>query len=95
MEWVVIGLIAIVVVALGLYLFRRRRPRVRLVVPTPVPGPVPGAEEPDRYRELLRMVQGNRATADRLIDYERVRAPGESRREWVTNAIERMRRDQR
>jgi hypothetical protein len=51
--------------------------------------------EDDPYRDLLAMVAGNRATAERLIAHEEWKRPGTSRPELIRNAIELIRYDQR
>lgn len=47
------------------------------------------------YRNLLVKVNGNRGTAERLIEYERGRAPYADDEELIRNAIERWERDNR
>lgn len=45
------------------------------------------------YNDLLQKVGGDRATVDRLIEFERARAPQSTRRGWIQNAIQRWERD--
>lgn len=47
------------------------------------------------YEELLRKVGGDRAVADRLIQYERGYDPDANRSVWLQNAIWRWERDNR
>ena len=47
------------------------------------------------YRELVRQVRGDRACAERLLRYERQRAPEVSETEFVRRALERIERDRR
>lgn len=47
------------------------------------------------YNDLLGKVGGDRAAAERLIEFERARTPKSTRREWIQNAIERWGRDNR
>lgn len=53
--------------------------------------PQPGATDP--YRELLIKVRWDRAIADRLIEFERKKAPTADRNELIRRAIERWLRD--
>jgi hypothetical protein len=46
-------------------------------------------------RELVRRVRGDTELAERLVALERRRAPDESRREWLEEAIRRLERDHR
>lgn len=46
-------------------------------------------------KELLRKARGDRALAERLVAFERRRAPGGTRREWVQDAVRRLDRDNR
>jgi len=46
-------------------------------------------------RELVRRVRGDAELAERLVALERRRAPDESRREWLEEAIRRLERDHR
>lgn len=46
-------------------------------------------------RELVRRVRGDTELAERLVALERRRAPEESRREWLEEAIRRLERDHR
>jgi hypothetical protein len=60
------------------------------------PGPIPPAkneESADLYQDLLGKVLWDRATADRLIEYERKTAPTADRNELIKRAIERWIRD--
>ncbi|MEV0758641.1 DUF6585 family protein [Nocardia sp. NPDC050435] len=61
--------------------------------PAPQPVPTPAGRAPDNFGELLAMVMGNNATAERLIAYEREKQPGADRTTWISEAIERLRRD--
>ena len=45
------------------------------------------------YRELARAVRGDRACADRLVEYEREGSPGASRAELAGRALRRLERD--
>jgi hypothetical protein len=45
------------------------------------------------YNDLLERVAGDRPTADRLIEYERQRAPRATRLACIKNAIERWDKD--
>ena len=45
------------------------------------------------YEQLLNMAQGDRAMADRLIEYERTRAPAASTETLIGNAIDRWLHD--
>lgn len=45
------------------------------------------------YRELVRAVRGDRACADRLVEYERGEAPGATRAELAQRALRRLARD--
>jgi hypothetical protein len=45
------------------------------------------------YNDLLQKVGGNRAVVDRLIQFERARAPRSTRKEWIQNAIQRWEMD--
>jgi hypothetical protein len=47
------------------------------------------------YQDLLSKVRGDAATAERLIEYERERAPNASREELIRRAIERWEDDNR
>jgi hypothetical protein len=75
-------------------------PTVPRTAPQPA-GPTPQRRrrgEPDivdLYRELLGMVLGDHARADRLIAYERSRSPGMPIHLQITRAIERIRSDLR
>ena len=46
-------------------------------------------------RELVRRARGDAELAERLVALERRRAPDESRREWLEEAIRRLERDHR
>lgn len=48
-----------------------------------------------RYTRLVKMVGGDVAAAERLIDYERTRAPDAARSIWIQNAIDRLIHDRR
>lgn len=50
-------------------------------------------KERQLYDNLLLKVRGDRSTAERLIDYERTRAPGLDREEYIKRAIERWEHD--
>jgi predicted nucleic acid-binding Zn-ribbon protein len=47
------------------------------------------------YNNLLQKVGGDRATVDRLIEFERARTPKSTRRTWIQNASQRWERDNR
>jgi predicted nucleic acid-binding Zn-ribbon protein len=47
------------------------------------------------YNDLLQKVGGDRATVDRLIEFERARAPKSTRRAWIQSASQRWERDNR
>ena len=47
------------------------------------------------YNDLLQKVQGDRATTDRLIEFERTRAPRSTRKKWIQSALQRLERDNR
>jgi predicted nucleic acid-binding Zn-ribbon protein len=47
------------------------------------------------YNDLLQKVGGDRATVDRLIEFERERAPKSTRRKWIERASQRWERDNR
>ncbi|QOW34982.1 tetratricopeptide repeat protein [Nocardia seriolae] len=63
--------------------------------PTPVSGhPSRSGSIPSgRYAELLALVMSDRATADRLIEYERQQAPQASLGELIDKAIDRLGHD--
>lgn len=61
----------------------------------PGPDTPPKGQETDPYQELLSKVRGDALTAERLIEYERRRAPSASREELIRRAIERWERDNR
>jgi len=48
-----------------------------------------------RYTRLVKMVGGDVAAAEKLIDYERTRAPDAARSIWIQNAIDRLIHDRR
>jgi hypothetical protein len=45
------------------------------------------------YDDLLQKVGGDRAVVDRLIEFERERAPLSTRKGWIQNASQRWERD--
>ena len=45
------------------------------------------------YNDLPQKVAGNRAIAERLIEFERGRAPQSTRHGWIQNAIQRWQND--
>lgn len=47
------------------------------------------------YADLIRMVNGDGATANRLIEHERANFPNGTQGEWVTRAIDRLIKDRR
>ena len=47
------------------------------------------------YNDLLQKVGGDRAVVDRLIEFERTRAPQSPRRGWIQSASQRWERDNR
>ena len=47
------------------------------------------------YNDLLQKVRGDRAAVDRLIEFERARAPKSTRRSWIQSASQRWERDNR
>jgi len=47
------------------------------------------------YNDLLQKVGGDRAVVDRLIEFERARAPQSTRRKWIESASQRWERDNR
>ena len=59
--------------------------------------PIDSAEKPrspeSAFVELVQLVGGNQATAERLIRFERIRDPGASRLELIEQAIARLLRD--
>jgi hypothetical protein len=57
-------------------------------------GRLPGREE-RLYQTLLMRVRQDRYTAERLIDFERRRAPNAPRARLIADAIERIDRDRR
>jgi hypothetical protein len=67
---------------------QQARPRQRSPFPPTAPPAYPTAHANEApYGDLLRKVGGNRETAERLIAYERKRAPHASRDELVKRAI--------
>ena len=56
---------------------------------------ITAGEESMLYRKLLSMNLGNKAQANRLIEYERRLAPYASRAALIQNAIERLDYDRR
>lgn len=55
----------------------------------------PDVKQADLYQELLGKVLWDRATADRLIEFERKKSPSADRNELIKRAIERWVRDNR
>jgi hypothetical protein len=55
----------------------------------------PSEGESQRYDELYMKVGYDEKRVERLIEYERQRAPGKSREEWIERAIQRWDRDNR
>ena len=47
------------------------------------------------YNDLLQKVGGDRATVDRLIEFEQAQTPQSTRRGWIQSAIQRWERDNR
>ena len=47
------------------------------------------------YNDLLQKVRGDRTAVDRLIEFERARAPQSTRRAWIQSATQRWERDNR
>ncbi len=47
------------------------------------------------YNDLLQRVGGDRAAAERLIEFERAQQPRSTRRGWIQSAIQRWDRDNR
>jgi predicted nucleic acid-binding Zn-ribbon protein len=45
------------------------------------------------YNDLLQKVGGDRAVVDRLIEFERRRAPQSTRRKWIESASQRWKKD--
>ena len=45
------------------------------------------------YNDLLQKVGGYRSTVDRLIEFERARAPQSTRQVWIRSASQRWERD--
>ena len=56
-------------------------------------GPRPGPQPPDRYDMLVRLVQGDRAEAERWISLERKNEPDCDRTEFIERAIAKLRRE--
>ena len=48
-----------------------------------------------QYNDLLQKVGGDRTVVDRLIEFERTRAPQSTRRKWIESASQRWERDNR
>lgn len=59
------------------------------------PAPPPSRKQRDPYDDLLNMVHWERALADRLIEYERKKAPTADRAVWIKRAMERWLRQNR
>ncbi len=66
----------------------------------PTAGPTPSGQkvgmppvEESAYQELVQLVGGDQAVADRLIEFERSQFPSESREQLIERAIERLIRD--
>jgi hypothetical protein len=51
--------------------------------------------EDSLYQELIQLVGGDSATADRLIELERIQFPSESRLQLIERAIEHLKHDRR
>lgn len=47
------------------------------------------------FDDLLRKAGGDRAAAERMVDFERQQLPGGNRLVWLENAIQRWERDNR
>jgi hypothetical protein len=47
------------------------------------------------FNDLLAKVGGDRNVAERLIGFERERAPKSTRKEWISSAIQRWEKDNR
>ncbi len=47
------------------------------------------------FNDLQRKVGGERAAAERLVEFERARLPGANRTVWLQNAIRRWEQDNR
>ena len=47
------------------------------------------------YNDLLQKVGGDRATVERLIEFEQARKPKSTRRGWIKSASQRWERDNR
>jgi hypothetical protein len=47
------------------------------------------------YNDLLQKVGGDRAAANRLIEFERIATPKSTRQAWIQSAIQRWERDNR
>jgi tetratricopeptide (TPR) repeat protein len=63
--------------------------------PPAPPPPGPSADSTELYNTLIRMVGGDKETADSLIEYERERTPDASLWELIDSAIVRLTRDRR
>lgn len=51
------------------------------------------SQDPNLYQDLLIKVRWDEAIAERLIEFERKKAPDADRNEWIRRAIERWMRD--
>ena len=62
----------------------------------PLPPP-PGSnpQNPNLYQDLLAMCRGDQGMAERLIEFERRKAPTADRNELIQSAMERWIRDNR
>jgi predicted nucleic acid-binding Zn-ribbon protein len=49
--------------------------------------------EAELFTDLVDKVRGDRATAERLVEYERQKLPQGNRFKWIQNAIQRWERD--
>jgi len=76
------------VLAAYLYMKRARQEMVEALF-------YPSEWDSQRYDELYMKVGYNVDRVERLIEYERRRAPGKSREEWIERAIQRWERDNR
>ena len=54
-----------------------------------------GLDQAVLYNDLLQKVRGDRATVERLVEFEQEQEPNGTRRIWLQNAIERWDRDNR
>ena len=55
----------------------------------------PARQEEQLLQTLLRQARGDRALAERLIEYEQQRNPDANRQVWIADAIDRWERDRR